>query len=246
MTETLDLLLSHRSDRDFTDQDLTPQQLDAIVRAAWLAPTSINSQQISLVVVQDPQHRARIAEIAGGQPWIAKAPVFITVVVDHHKTSRATAAAGSEHQLHSSVEGLASAATDAGIALANLIVAARAQGLGAVPIGGIRRDPGAMVELLGLPARTFPLVGVSIGHVGKQAVQKPRLPLDSFCHMERYDAEIIDTAIPVYDQELLDYWQSIGRADGQSWSKNTAQLYSKVYFPHTKAACAAQGFTNEA
>jgi FMN reductase [NAD(P)H] len=72
-------------------------------------------------------------------------------------------AAGAEQVIQDSVEGFAVGAVDAGIALGNLMTAARAAGLGVVPIGGIRRNPQAMIELLQLPELTFPIAGVASG-----------------------------------------------------------------------------------
>jgi len=245
MNETLQLQNAHRSDRSFTDQAIDDAQLNAIIEAAYRAPTSINSQQVSLVVVRDAAHRARIAEIAGGQAWIAKAPVFITVVVDFNKTKAGATVAGTQQVIHESVEGFASGAVDAGIALGNLMVAAHSLGLGVVPIGGIRRDPEAIIELLKLPALTYPIVGVAIGHIDKPATQKPRLPIASFRHDEYYHAEAIGPAIAEYDKTLPEYWRSIGRSDGLPWSANTAASYKQVYFPQTRPITVKQGFLND-
>lgn len=245
MNPTLDLLHTHHSDRSFTDEAITEQDLAAIVEAAYRAPTSINGQQVSVVVVRDAAKRARIAEIAGGQPWIAKAPVFITVLIDFNKTRAGAEAAGTQQIIHESVEGFAVGAVDAGIALGSLMVAARSLGLGIVPIGGFRRDPQAVIDLLELPPLTFPIVGVAIGHIDQPAHCKPRLPIASFRHDEHYHAEAIAPAIAEYDQTLPEYWRSIGRGDGLPWSVNTAGPYSKVYFPETRPVSVKQGFLND-
>jgi FMN reductase [NAD(P)H] len=73
---------------------ITEDILEAIVESARRAPTSTNSHEISLVVVRNADSRARIAEIAGGQLWIAQAPVFIAVVVDLYKTGLGVEKAG--------------------------------------------------------------------------------------------------------------------------------------------------------
>lgn len=243
MNETLNLQHSHRSDRSFTDEALSEDMLDAIVKAAHLAPTSMNSQQISLVVVRDPERRARIAEIAGGQPWIAKVPVFITVVVDFNKTRLGVEAVGTKQIVHESLEGYTAGAVDAGIALANMMVAARSLGLGIVPIGGIRRNPQAMIDLLQLPPLTFPIAGICIGHIAQPSSQKPRLPIGSFRHDEHYHPEALLPAIAAYETILPDYWRSIGRADGLSWTQNLANAYTRVYYPETRPVANKQGFT---
>jgi FMN reductase [NAD(P)H] len=171
MNETLRVMQSHHSSRSYKPDPVSDQMLDQIVEAAYRGPTSVNSQQVSLVVVRDPAKRARIAEIAGGQPWIAQAPVFIVLVVDFHKTGLGVAKAGQTQVAHESVEGLLAGTLDAGIALGNLMTAARSLGLGIVPIGGIRRDPQAMIDLLTLPPLTFPVDG--LGQLPTRRVVSP-------------------------------------------------------------------------
>ena len=168
MNSTLQLMREHRSVRSYQDKPIPTEVLDAVLDAAWKSPASINGQQVSLVVVQDLERRRKIAEIAGGQPWIAQAPVC-----RHrpglYKTRIGVEKAGDEQVIHNSVEAFAVGAVDAGIALGNIMTAARSAGLSVVPIGGIRRDPQAMVELLELPELTFPLVGVVLGYADQDS-----------------------------------------------------------------------------
>ncbi|AXU94860.1 NADPH-dependent oxidoreductase [Erwinia persicina] len=242
MNEVTQLLKSHRSDRSYLDKPIDDAVLDDIIETAWRAPTSVNSQQVSLVVVRDAATRARIAEIAGGQPWIAQAPVFITFVLDMHKSQLGIEAEGKSQIAHESLESLISGATDIGIALGAVMTAARSHGLGVVPIGGIRRQPQAMVELLNLPELTFPVAGVVLGYIDQPAVQKPRMSLAGFRHNERYDAAILPDVIKAYNRVLVAHWQSTGREDGDNWGNNTASYYQNIYFPDVQPAILQQGF----
>ena len=244
MNETVRLLQAHRSSRNYKSDPIPAEVVDAIIESAHRAPTSINSQQISLVVVRNAASRARIAEIAGGQPWIAQAPVFIAVVADFYKTGLGVEKAGSQQVMQRSLEAIFSAVSDAGIAMAALMTAARAFGLGIVPIGGIRRDPQGMIDLLGLPPNTFPVAGVVLGYVAEEAPQKPRLPIESFRHEEKYHAELLMPAIEAYDRTLQEYWLKIGRIDGLSWSANMAQHYS-AFSRRIRTIAQKQGFTIE-
>ncbi|PXX43383.1 NADPH-dependent oxidoreductase [Aquitalea magnusonii] len=242
MNSTLELMQQHRSVRSYQDKPIPAAVLDTVLDAAWKGPTSINGQQVSLVVVQDAARRQQIAEIAGGQPWIAQAPVFVTLVVDFYKTRLGVEAAGAKQVIQDSVEGFAVGAVDAGIALGNLMTAARAAGLGVVPIGGIRRNPQAMIELLQLPEYTFPIAGVVMGYTDQDSSIKPRLPRASFVHHEHYQAAQLPEHIRQYDQTLSAYWQQIGRSDGLPWTANTAQYYQNVYFPDVAPLARKQGF----
>jgi FMN reductase [NAD(P)H] len=245
MNETVRLLQSHRSERSYKSDPIPDDILDNIIEAAHLAPTSINTQEVSIVVVKDAEHRKRISEIAGGQPWIAKAPVFLVLVADLYKTRVGAEKAGIKQEIQHSLEGVIASVTDVGIALGTIMVAARSYGLGIVPIGAVRRDPQAMIDLLGLPENTLAIAGVCLGYVDQPATQKPRLPIESFRHEERYHPENLRPAVDAYDRILPEYWQKIARTDGSSWSENTAGAYSRVYFPSIKPVAASQGFTCE-
>lgn len=245
MNDTLELMLSHRSTRSYTDQKVDDEVLDEIIRAAWRSPSSINAQEVSIVVVRDADRRARISQIAGGQPWIAKAPVFVVLIADFNKTRIGVEKAGYTQVIQQSMEGFGVAAVDTGIVLGNLMTAARAQGLGVVPIGGIRRDPQAMIDLLGLPAYTFPLVGLCIGHIDAETPMKPRLDISTFRHDERYDAAGYRGAIDAYDEEIMKYWQNIGRSDGLPWSANVGNVFRHLYFPEVRPVAARQGLLND-
>ena len=244
MNETVRLLQTHRSSRSYKSDRIPEDFLDAIIESAHRAPTSINSQQVSLVVVRNAASRARIAEIAGGQPWIAQAPVFIAVVADLYKTALGVEKGGAEQIVQRSLEAVISSVSDVGIMMGTLMTAARALGLGVVPIGGIRRDVRGMIDLLGLPRNTFPVAGVVLGYVAEEATQKPRLPIESFRHEEQYHSEMLEPAIKSYDQTLDDYWKKIGRADGLSWSISMAQQYSS-FSRRIKSIAQEQGFTIE-
>lgn len=242
MNEMTQLLKSHRSERSYLDKAVPDNVLDDIIEAAWRAPTSVNSQQVSLVVVRDAATRARIAELAGGQTWIAQAPVFITLLLDMYKSQQGITAEGKKQLAQESVESLISGSTDVGIALGALMTAARSHGLGIVPIGGIRRDPQAMIELLRLPELTFPVVGLVLGYVDKPAAQKPRMALSGFRHEERYDTSVLPGAIAAYNRVLTAHWQQTGREDGDNWGNNTASYYQHIYFPKVQPAILNQGF----
>jgi FMN reductase [NAD(P)H] len=265
MNDTIKLLQSHRSIRSYTDEPVSDEMLDQIIRAAWHGPTSMNAQEISLVVVRDATKRARIAELAGGQPWIAQAPVFITLVIDFNKTELGVRKAGQTQVIQESMEGYGVAAVDAGITLGILMTAARALGLGIVPISGIRRNPQAMIDLLELPPLTFPQVGLCIGHIKNDAPQitsnlagvvcqpsrmasssiKPRMDIATFRHDERYDASGYPAAIDAYDVSIIEYWQQLERSNGILWSQNLGNNLKQIYFPQVKPVAAMQGLLND-
>lgn len=245
MNPALNLLQNHRSYRDFTDQAVSDADLDTIIAAAQRAPSSIHAQVTSLIVVRDPAKRAKIAAFAGNQEWVAKAPVFICVVADFAKTQAAVEFAGEKQIIQESLEGFAVGALDAGIVVTTISTAARALGLGTVMIGGIRNNLQGMIDLLGLPPLTFPFIGCCIGHFASEPPLKPRLPVNTFRHDEQWHGVPDKATITAYNAELMAYWKSLGRTDGQTWTENTARRYKVIYNPTTKPVAIKQGFTVE-
>ena len=242
MNDTVRTLKAHRSIRRYEDALVDEAQLAEIVACAQAAPTSINAQGLSVIVVRDAARRGRIAALAGGQPWVAKAPLFLAFVIDFHKTALAGNKAGRPQRVHESLEGFLTGVLDVGIALGNAMAAAEAMGLGCVPIGGIRAHPREMIALLGLPRLTYPVVGLSIGHPADWSRQKPRMDVGAFRHDETYDAARLPALVDAYDTVMAQYLREVGREGEGSWSTFTARFYADVPFAEVLAAAREQGF----
>lgn len=245
MNETIELQHNHRSIRSYKADPVSDEMLNAIIEAGHRAPSSMNAQEISIIVVRDAERKAKIAELAGNQTWIAQAPVFIAIVADYNKTDLGVRKVGQMQVIHESMEGLLVAGIDAGLVLANMMVAAHSLGLGIVPIGGIRRSPQAIIDQLGLPPLTFPLVGMCLGHIEKDAPLKPRMDVITFRHNERYDASHYQESIDSYDSTIMEYWKQLGRTDGLTWSQNLGNNLKQVYYPQVKPVAAMQGLVND-
>ncbi|MDD7910811.1 MULTISPECIES: nitroreductase family protein [Pseudovibrio] len=245
--KTIEQMMSRRSVRAFTGEAVKQDDLNLILKAGQQAPTSINGQQISLVVTQDKETIKKIAEIAGGQPQVAGADVFITVVMDYVRPGFATYLAGEEIVIEKSAEGLLVGAVDAGIMTNALQTAAESLGYGSTAIGGIRRAPEAMIELLGLPQRTFPINGLTLGVPDKAKLSgvKPRVPLESFAMFEKYDAQKVADGVKRYEATLQEWWNEQGLPEMPSYSASTAGYYKSIYFPKVAPVLRSQGFDME-
>ncbi|TDT72559.1 FMN reductase [NAD(P)H] [Hypnocyclicus thermotrophus] len=245
MNETIKTIKNHRSIREYLNKDIPKEHLDAILEAAQAMPTSINGQQVSVIVVKDKNTKEKIAELAGGQPYIAKAPVFLVFVADFYKTYLAGKKAGEPQVIHESIESTAVGTFDSGLAMGAAIIAAESLGLGIVPIGGIRRNPEEMIKLLELPEYTYPLVGLCIGYAENNSKQKPRLPKETFIHNEKYQKDNLIKYISDYDKTMEMYLKEIGLENEENWSSRTASIYKQVYFPNVYPTMKSQGFKND-
>ena len=73
----LETIFNRKSVRSYTDQAVTPEQIETLLRAAMAAPTGMNLQPWRFVVVQDQAVKDALAGPRGGM--IAQAPVVFVV-----------------------------------------------------------------------------------------------------------------------------------------------------------------------
>lgn len=241
MNSTIYTILNHRSIRQYKDKDVSKEELDLILNAARHMPSSINGQQISIIVVKDKERKAKIAELSGGQPWIAQAPVFLVFVMDLYKTAVAAEKNDREQIIQESAEGSMVSTFDAGLAMGGAIIAAESLNLGIVPIGAIRKSPQEVIKLLELPKYTYPVAGLVIGHPDNLSAQKPRMGEKGYIHNETYNKEQVKEAIDEYDETMADYYKQRGDKISD-WSSQVSANYQNVYFPQVLQSLKEQGF----
>ena len=245
MNEVIKLIKDHRSIRSFQNKDVSEEIIDEILKSSQSMPNSINGQQTSVIVIRDKKTKSQIAHFSGDQKWIDDAPVFLLFVMDFYKTYKAGEKTGNPQVIHESIEGTLAGSFDGGIALGGAVIAAESLGLGIVPIGGVRKNPSDIIELLELPKYTYPLAGLAIGYPENNSKKKPRMPFNTFKHNEKYHPEVLDDAINAYDKEMEVYLKEIGREIEVNWSTATSNVYKLVYYPKVYPTIKEQGFNND-
>lgn len=244
MNSVFDLISRHRSVRKYKDENVNEQDLNKILTAAQYAPSSINGQQWSIIVIKDKEKKKKLAELAGEQEWIAQAPVFLVFAADYNRASIAAAKQNKDLIITQSVESVMVSCVDVGLAMQNSISTAESLGYGTVPIGAMRREPDEVVRLLGLPKYVFPIAGLCIGVPGEEQSQKPRLPQEAVIHYESYN-EDLDKHIDAYDATISEYIRKrTGNSMSRTWSEGIMKSYDMVYYPKVYQALKNQGFEN--
>ncbi len=245
MNSVIETFLNHRSIRSYLDQPVEEEKIDLILKSALAAPTSINGQQLSVIVIKDKVKKAEIARLAGDQKWIDEAPVFLLFVMDFTRAKWATEKNNEVLKIHESLESIMVGSVDVGIAMGSAIGAAESMGLGIVPIGGVRRNPEEMIRLFNLPELVYPVVGLVVGYPNEMPMQKPRIPMSIFRHEEVYQADQSE-ALEAYDDLMSKYMKerTAGESD-RNWSKQIAAVYKHVYYPKVYPTMKEQGFDND-
>lgn len=200
-TPTIELMHRHRSIRKFTEQAVPRETVETLVAAGQRAATSSNLQLYSAVVVMDPETKARLATLCGNQEQIRQAPVFIAWCADRARLDRACRQRGYQ-QNTDHVEAFLVAAVDVAILMQNAALAAESLGLGFCYIGAIRNDTQAVIDLLGLPPRVFPISGMTLGWPKDDPMLRPRLATEAILHWERYDASHEEPLLEEYDRAM--------------------------------------------
>ncbi|MDO7905936.1 NADPH-dependent oxidoreductase [Paenibacillus sp. JX-17] len=240
MNEVVQSLLEHRSIRQYTEEPISREQLEAIIDAAQAAPSSINGQQVSIVGVDEAGLKRKLAELTGNQKWVDEAPLFLVFCADYHRAAIAAEKNNENLVITEGIEASLVGATDVGLSMGYAIAAAESMGLGTVPIGGIRRMPLEVIELLNLPKYVFPVCGLVIGHPADRSAKKPRLPREAVYHGNRYSTDQ-QTLIDQYDETYRNYLQQRGAQD-RTWTSSIAGIYNRVYYPQVRSMLEQQGF----
>ncbi|MGE3925521.1 MAG: nitroreductase family protein [Lautropia sp.] len=244
MNDVLSTLQSHRSDREFLTDPVGERQLEQILDCGRRAANWHNGQQVTAIVVRDPQRKARLAKLCAGQQKIEQAPLFIVLIADFHRTAQAAVMRQREQRIQRNMNGVLIGAVDTGIVMGAMMAAARSLGLGVCPIGAIRRAPRDVCRLLALPALTFPMAGLCIGHVARrEGPLKPRIDRASFAHMESYAHQHAAGAVADLDRAYRDYSQAMGYGEAKLWSEEISRRYADdSSYADVAAVLREQGF----
>lgn len=224
MNETIQLLTNHRSYRNFDeDYQIPDEELQQILDASRQAPSWMNGQMYSIIVIKDKTIRKQLVEWNPGNPHMLQSSVFLVFVVDLKRTQQIAEAAQVPYPVDEGLNSLIVATTDTSLALQNAIIACESLGLGTVPVGSVRNHIEEVSELLNLPDYVYPLAGLSIGKPIVDMRVKPRLPEKAVVHYDTYQP---------YDKQLIqDYEETMEifaeARETKPWTKKFADYFSK-------------------
>lgn len=220
-TETINVMLGHRTIRRFRDEPITEDTLRQLITAGTRASTSSNMQLYSIISVSEPQRKAELAKLCADQKQIHQSAAFLVFCADLRRVALAAGMHGVDDIHAEQAEALVTAVIDTALVMQNVAVAAESMGLGICMIGAMRNHPRQVVELLKLPRYVFALAGFCIGHPDDDPAAKPRLPLDAIWHRETYPPDdALMSKITEYDQTMSDWYEQMGlHPKDPRWSK---------------------------
>lgn len=182
-------ILAHRSVRAFADAPLPDGVEETLREAMRRGPTSSALQTYTFVFVRDRAVRAAIRPWCGDQAWVEHCPLLIIACSDQRRVEDAATARGYAYRA-SDLRILVSSVEDLTIAMQNASLTAQSLGLGTVMIGGVSNGAKEIHDLLGLPPRVVPLLGLCVGVPAdsqRDLDARPRVPAELVFHVDRYD-----------------------------------------------------------
>jgi len=162
--DAIEALRTRRSVRKYKTDPVPKKVIEEIVDCGRLAATGLNVQPWEFVVVTEAEIRKRIAEVAEYGKFIANAAVCVVVLSKDEKYFL----------------------EDGSAATQNILVAARAHGLGSCWVAGDKKPyAGTIVDMVGAPAGYRLVSLIAIGHSDETPNPKKR-PLDEVLHWEMF------------------------------------------------------------
>ncbi len=144
------------------DMPVEPEKLHAILEMACAAPSAGDLQAYRIVVVKDATKRAKLAEAADGQAFIAEAPVCLVFCADPSRSETEFGSRGAELY----------ALQDTTIAAAYAQLATVAAGLASTWVG--RFNDEALRRILELDGALKPVALISLGYPAELPAPSPR------------------------------------------------------------------------
>lgn len=242
MNPTIELLKSHRSIRKFKDKQIPRELFDSLIAAGQSAATSNHVQAYSIIHVVNSANRQRLAELAGGQPYIAESSDFLVFCADMKRSTEAAERAGAD-VVPGMTEQLLVASIDAALMAQNVMIAAESSGLGGCYIGGIRNNPQEVSDLLKLPENVYPVFGMCLGYPDQNPEVKPRLPLAAILKQDYYDDAEDQALVADFDTTMARYYsERTGGNKNTNWSEQLKPLFTTKLRAHMKDFLNKRGF----
>ncbi len=178
----LDVIKNRRSIRRFKDTPVEEEKLNEILEAARLAPSGNNTQPWHFIVVRSPEMRRALASASHNQMWMADAPIHIVCVADIRCRVKGVEPISLEDE--SPLLEFKKLIRDTSIGIQHLVLEAQNQGLGTCWIAWF--EPREIAEMLGVPSDKYVQAIIPVGYADEHPQPRPRKPLNSFLHQEKW------------------------------------------------------------
>lgn len=242
MTKAIDLMKNHCSNRNFVKgHKMMGEELNEILLAMKQAPSWMNGQQYSVIVIDDQEIKDKLFTLSTRNKHIETSSVFFLFLADLTKQKAATDLYELGFEIENDMDVMINITTDTVLAMQNTATAAESLGYGTVFCGGIRMAAKELIEMFDLPKNVFPVCGLSVGKVDETIPVekiKPRFPMEVNVGRNSYP-RVTPEQVKDYDKELEIFAEA---RETKLWSKKFADIYSVKTTSKTNELLKKQGF----
>ena len=204
MESVYDVIMRRRSVRSFLDQPVEEEKILKLLDAAIQAPSGGNIQPISIIRIEKPESREKLAKLAVNQPWVAKAPLCLLFCIDFHRTGKWAEAEGASYGGEKALMSFLLAYADIFCSAENAVLCATSLGLGTVYIGMVLAAMTEIRKEFGLPDKVVPVVALCVGYPKKVPTGITKLSRAAVVHSERYEEKSPEELKQLYREKYGD------------------------------------------
>ncbi|TFF83870.1 nitroreductase family protein [Candidatus Thorarchaeota archaeon] len=173
--ELISTILGRRSIRNFLPDPIPDNDLTEILNAGFAAPSAGNCQPWRVVVVKDASCQKQLASCAGGQTFMAQAPVILVVCAVAEESARRYGSRGEELYVLQDTAALTT----------TILLAAHALGYGSCWIGAF--NEAGVAKTLRIPKNMRPVAMIPIGRLdGGPPARRSRRPHSEVVVQDRF------------------------------------------------------------
>ncbi len=178
-------LLTRRSIRKYSNQEVSEQLLNRLMEEAARTQTMGNLQLYSVIVTRSQEMKEQLAPAHFNQPMVTQAPVVLTICADFNRTSQWARCRKAEPGYDNFLSFM-NAATDALLFTQTLCCLMDEEGLGYCYLGTTVYMPQLIIDTLQLPQLVMPVATLTVGWPAEEPPRSDRLAVESFVHHEHY------------------------------------------------------------
>ena len=235
-----DILLNHRSVREFARRIVDDSVIKKILNAAIRASNTGNMQLYSIILSTQPKIKDELLPLHFNQMMVKQAPLVFTFCADINRFGKWCKLRNAEPS-YDNFLWFSTALTDTVLAAENAALAAENAGLGICFLGTTMYNAEEIAGVLNLPKGVVPVVTMVAGYPAKGTVQvTERLPFEAVVHFERY-RDYKDEDIEKYYSEL-ESLEKMKKFVRENNLENLAQVFTTVRYPKESSSLFSQKY----
>jgi len=181
-----DTMMKRRSVRAFQDQEIPEPVIEKLLDVANNAPSGGNIQPLSIILVRGREGREKLAQLAGGQPWVKNAPLSMIFCLDFYRVKKWAEMCQTDFRGQQALNHFLIAYADLMAAAQNVVILAESLGLGSVYIGSIQHEIDEMRKYFEIPEYVLPMMVLCLGYPKSIPRTIPKLKTEAIAHQEKY------------------------------------------------------------